>query len=220
MRLTSLPLSLLISTLYLLLNTVPVLSNSNSPSNDPSSEASASVRDFFDRNALTSDSLAESESVHTNNWAVLVCASRYWFNYRVRSLSVLFVALCRRCGILEVADLVCVLVVPGVTAYGECVRNVRFSLLVSTIVPPSLFFSSHLRHMFIYKNIRHIGTARSNVSAYPTAKSSSCSQTTSLATRETDTLDACLPTKEDIWICMGRILRWIIGGMKLRWRIS
>lgn len=20
---------------------------------------------------------------HTNNWAVLVCASRYWFNYRV-----------------------------------------------------------------------------------------------------------------------------------------
>ena len=25
-----------------------------------------------------------SESLHTNNWAVLVCASRYWFNYRVR----------------------------------------------------------------------------------------------------------------------------------------
>ena len=23
-----------------------------------------------------------SESPHTNNWAVLVCASRYWFNYR------------------------------------------------------------------------------------------------------------------------------------------
>lgn len=22
-------------------------------------------------------------SSHTNNWAVLVCASRYWFNYRV-----------------------------------------------------------------------------------------------------------------------------------------
>lgn len=22
---------------------------------------------------------------HTNNWAVLVCASRYWFNYRVSS---------------------------------------------------------------------------------------------------------------------------------------
>lgn len=24
---------------------------------------------------------------HTNNWAVLVCASRYWFNYRVSSAS-------------------------------------------------------------------------------------------------------------------------------------
>jgi len=23
---------------------------------------------------------------HTNNWAVLVCASRYWFNYRVRRI--------------------------------------------------------------------------------------------------------------------------------------
>ncbi len=25
-------------------------------------------------------------SSHTNNWAVLVCASRYWFNYRVRGV--------------------------------------------------------------------------------------------------------------------------------------
>jgi len=25
---------------------------------------------------------ASSSSGHTNNWAVLVCASRYWFNYR------------------------------------------------------------------------------------------------------------------------------------------
>lgn len=24
---------------------------------------------------------------HTNNWAVLVCSSRYWFNYRVRVLT-------------------------------------------------------------------------------------------------------------------------------------
>jgi len=24
---------------------------------------------------------------HTNNWAVLVCASRYWFNYRVSPAS-------------------------------------------------------------------------------------------------------------------------------------
>lgn len=25
-----------------------------------------------------------AQAQHTNNWAVLVCASRYWFNYRVR----------------------------------------------------------------------------------------------------------------------------------------
>ena len=38
----------------------------------------AAVHDFFNKNA------APSPSAHTNNWAVLVCASRYWFNYRVR----------------------------------------------------------------------------------------------------------------------------------------
>lgn len=27
--------------------------------------------------------LAEGGDRHTNNWAVIVCASRYWFNYRV-----------------------------------------------------------------------------------------------------------------------------------------
>lgn len=35
------------------------------------------VKDFFGANATTSG------ASHTNNWAVLVCASRYWFNYRV-----------------------------------------------------------------------------------------------------------------------------------------
>ncbi|TFK37982.1 peptidase C13 family-domain-containing protein [Crucibulum laeve] len=34
------------------------------------------VRDFFGKDGST------STSGHTNNWAVLVCASRYWFNYR------------------------------------------------------------------------------------------------------------------------------------------
>jgi hypothetical protein len=28
----------------------------------------------------------DSEKRHTNNWAVLVCSSRYWFNYRVSRL--------------------------------------------------------------------------------------------------------------------------------------
>lgn len=41
--------------------------------------AEAAVHNFFNRNAP-----AVPESTHTNNWAVLVCASRYWFNYRVR----------------------------------------------------------------------------------------------------------------------------------------
>ncbi|KAA1472383.1 hypothetical protein DENSPDRAFT_838635 [Dentipellis sp. KUC8613] len=36
------------------------------------------VRQFFEGNAVS----GTSESAHTNNWAVLVCASRYWFNYR------------------------------------------------------------------------------------------------------------------------------------------
>lgn len=35
------------------------------------------ARDFFDKHAGTGG------SGHTNNWAVLVSASRYWFNYRV-----------------------------------------------------------------------------------------------------------------------------------------
>ncbi|KAJ7133998.1 peptidase C13 family-domain-containing protein [Mycena crocata] len=36
------------------------------------------VGDFFNKNGSTSG----STSAHTNNWAVLVCSSRYWFNYR------------------------------------------------------------------------------------------------------------------------------------------
>ena len=35
------------------------------------------VREFFRKDG------ANTGSSHTNNWAVLVCASRYWFNYRV-----------------------------------------------------------------------------------------------------------------------------------------
>ena len=35
------------------------------------------VREFFGKDG------ANTGSSHTNNWAVLVCASRYWFNYRV-----------------------------------------------------------------------------------------------------------------------------------------
>ena len=48
----------------------------------------AAVHHFFSRNAP-----AVPESAHTNNWAVLVCASRYWFNYRVRRTALLPFAL-------------------------------------------------------------------------------------------------------------------------------
>lgn len=41
------------------------------------------ARGFFDRHASSTNSGA---STHTNNWAVLVCSSRYWFNYRVSFL--------------------------------------------------------------------------------------------------------------------------------------
>ncbi|KAF8155499.1 peptidase C13 family-domain-containing protein [Crassisporium funariophilum] len=37
------------------------------------------VRDFFNSHELPNSA---GESTHTNNWAVLVCSSRYWFNYR------------------------------------------------------------------------------------------------------------------------------------------
>jgi hypothetical protein len=43
-------------------------------------KSNAQVGQFFDRNAVG----VASESTHTNNWAVLVGSSRYWFNYRVR----------------------------------------------------------------------------------------------------------------------------------------
>jgi hypothetical protein len=38
------------------------------------------VGDFFNKTGTAGGSTSD----HTNNWAVLVCASRYWFNYRVR----------------------------------------------------------------------------------------------------------------------------------------
>lgn len=48
----------------------------------PTEGPDSDIRQFFDRNAVG----AASESEHTNNWAVLVCASRYWFNYRVGAI--------------------------------------------------------------------------------------------------------------------------------------
>lgn len=45
-------------------------------------DAQAQIGQFFSK---PNDASTSTEaSGHTNNWAVLVCASRYWFNYRVR----------------------------------------------------------------------------------------------------------------------------------------
>ncbi len=56
-----------------------------------------------------------SESSHTNNWAVLVCASRYWFNYRVRIVGLyLCILYLKKCF--------------WMIAYGEYVRNVRLMI--------------------------------------------------------------------------------------------
>ena len=43
------------------------------------------AKDVIKNDAVHSFSNARGGTVstHTNNWAVLVCASRYWFNYRV-----------------------------------------------------------------------------------------------------------------------------------------
>jgi len=41
-------------------------------------ENASAVTDFFQ---------VDNAQGHTNNWAVLVCSSRYWFNYRVREFT-------------------------------------------------------------------------------------------------------------------------------------
>lgn len=47
---------------------------------DDFARAQNAAHTFFDKHG------GASGSGHTNNWAVLVCASRYWFNYRVSTL--------------------------------------------------------------------------------------------------------------------------------------
>jgi GPI-anchor transamidase subunit K len=54
------------------------------------------VHDFFSRNAR-----AIPEPVHTNNWVVLVCASRYWFNYRHMANALGMYRTVMRLGILD-----------------------------------------------------------------------------------------------------------------------
>ncbi|KAI0697028.1 peptidase C13 family-domain-containing protein [Cytidiella melzeri] len=64
MRIRNGTASFFISCLFLALSTMVATADT----------AQEAVHGFFDRHGSTTS--------HTNNWAVLVCASRYWFNYR------------------------------------------------------------------------------------------------------------------------------------------
>lgn len=48
---------------------------------------SSNQSDYKEENIKQFFQKADPASGHTNNWAVLVCASRYWFNYRVSCLT-------------------------------------------------------------------------------------------------------------------------------------
>lgn len=50
----------------------------------PDTQSTAAVEAFFNDNVGHASPTSPTLN-HTNNWAVLVSASRYWFNYRVRS---------------------------------------------------------------------------------------------------------------------------------------
>jgi phosphatidylinositol glycan class K len=79
MRLYTFPLTVIVFFLHFAL----IAETANTEAADE-----AAVRDFFNRSGPD----GASESSHTNNWAVLVCASRYWFNYRVRVAGILCLA--------------------------------------------------------------------------------------------------------------------------------
>ena len=63
------------------------------------------VREFFAQDETLGP---PTTSTHTNNWAVLVCASRYWFNYRVSTLSLFPSSISH-----------------SYLAYGQCLGHVR-----------------------------------------------------------------------------------------------
>lgn len=54
------------------------------------------VNDFFSRNNAAND---PNQSKHTNNWAVIVGASRFWFNYRHVANALSIYRSCKRFGI-------------------------------------------------------------------------------------------------------------------------
>ena len=86
---TTLTLILLVlpSSLLLILVATPLLA----PFLFVSAEDVAKVQHFFEANSGVGETGSESRprvdaGSHTNNWAVLVCASKFWFNYRASGL--------------------------------------------------------------------------------------------------------------------------------------
>lgn len=57
------------------------------------------VSDFFQNNAHNQNSDANVYHKHTNNWAVIVGASRFWFNYRHVANALSIYRSCKRFGI-------------------------------------------------------------------------------------------------------------------------
>lgn len=49
--------------------------------------------------AFYADSFSQNEAKHSNNWAVLVCTSRFWFNYRHIANTLSFYRTVKRLGI-------------------------------------------------------------------------------------------------------------------------
>lgn len=78
-----LALALLVAAIALFLGAWPIVS----PETFLSTQHIEAVQQFFQTaNASREEPAlhASRAKIHTNNWAVLVCTSKFWFNYRVR----------------------------------------------------------------------------------------------------------------------------------------
>lgn len=85
-RRLALILALLVAVMAFIMGALPILS----PETFIPAEHLQAVHRFFQTASTDLDASAPHASrarVHTNNWAVLVCTSKFWFNYRVRVFS-------------------------------------------------------------------------------------------------------------------------------------
>lgn len=58
---------------------LPKVEPMSEPATGPTFDVNALVEEFF---TFPKDKEISNQQSHTNNWAVLVCSSRFWFNYR------------------------------------------------------------------------------------------------------------------------------------------